>query len=73
MSQVAQDHVQLADTITAQVAEPLKALERRNEGLKRKVRVACYDLMGQPAHVSCSNPSFIKSYYQNVNVIIRIG
>ncbi|KAF8558331.1 hypothetical protein OG21DRAFT_1475027 [Imleria badia] len=36
MSKVAQDHVQLADTITAQVTEPLKGLERRNENLKRK-------------------------------------
>lgn len=38
MSRVAQDHVRLADTIAAQVTEPLKALERRNESLKRKVR-----------------------------------
>lgn len=38
MSQVAQDHVQLADTVTAQVTEPLKTLGRRNESLKRKVR-----------------------------------
>lgn len=38
MSKIAQDHVQLADTIAAQVTEPLKALERRNEGLKKKVR-----------------------------------
>jgi hypothetical protein len=37
MSNVAHDHVQLADTITAQVTEPLKALGRRNESLKRKV------------------------------------
>ncbi|KAF8440834.1 hypothetical protein L210DRAFT_3447746 [Boletus edulis BED1] len=36
MSDVAQDHVQLADTITSQVTEPLKALERRNDGLKKK-------------------------------------
>lgn len=45
MSKVAQDHVQLADAITAQVTEPLKALERRNENLKRKVcahAVACW-------------------------------
>ncbi|KAI9462227.1 hypothetical protein HD554DRAFT_2206560 [Boletus coccyginus] len=36
VSQVAQDHVQLADTVTAQVTEPLKTLGRRNESLKRK-------------------------------------
>ncbi|KAG9315611.1 hypothetical protein JVU11DRAFT_3253 [Chiua virens] len=36
MSKVALDHVQLADTIVAQVTEPLKALERSNEGFKKK-------------------------------------
>ncbi|KAG8214726.1 hypothetical protein J3R82DRAFT_9814 [Butyriboletus roseoflavus] len=36
ISKVSQDHVQLADTITVRVTEPLKALERRNESLKRK-------------------------------------
>lgn len=46
MSKVAQDHVQLADTITTRVTEPLKALERQNEGLKRKVRAACCSLPG---------------------------
>jgi hypothetical protein len=38
MSKVAQDHLHLADIITAQVTEPLKALERRNDNLKKKVR-----------------------------------
>ena len=74
MSKVAQDHVQLADTITAQVTEPLKALERRNESLKRKVRAVCCNLSigWQQAHVSCSNPSFTKNCYRNVNVCIWI-
>ena len=34
---VAQDHIDLAETITTQVVEVLKVLERKNEDLKKKV------------------------------------
>ncbi|KAF9221480.1 hypothetical protein BS17DRAFT_881644 [Gyrodon lividus] len=36
MSNIAQDHIRLADVIATRVTEPLKALERRNEDLKRR-------------------------------------
>jgi hypothetical protein len=37
MSNSAQDHIDLAEALTTQVTEPLKAIERRNGEYKRKV------------------------------------
>lgn len=36
MSDTAQDHINLADTLNGQVIEPLKATERRHEEAKKK-------------------------------------
>lgn len=37
MSNTAQDHVNLADALTTQVVDVLKAVERKEEELKKKV------------------------------------
>jgi len=37
MSNSAQDHIDLAEALTTQVTEPLKAIERRNGEYKKKV------------------------------------
>ncbi len=36
----AQDHINVADTLTTQVVDVLKAIEKKNEDLKKKVNAA---------------------------------
>ncbi|KIJ17907.1 hypothetical protein PAXINDRAFT_98083 [Paxillus involutus ATCC 200175] len=50
ISNAAQDHINLADTIATQVTEPLKALERRNEDLKRKQSQFYQKLLSERDH-----------------------
>jgi hypothetical protein len=40
MANTAQDHVTIADALTSQVVEVLKAIERKNEETKKKVKLA---------------------------------